>query len=369
VRISRVEVYGYDLRYAHGDYVMSDGRRTSWLPSTLVCLTTDDGPSGWGEVCPLGPTYLEGFSGGARAALAELAPAVLGADPRNLHQVRERMDAALRGHAYAKSAIDVACWDILGRVSGLPVSTLLGGARQERFLLYESIPLAAPEAMARQMVDRKRAGIRHFQIKVGDDPRNDIDRVRATLEVADASDRIVVDANGGWRLQDAMIAARGLEQFDGIFLEQPCPTLEECLHLRRYTNLPMVLDEIITDVQSLLRAWHAGGLEAFNLKISKVGGLSNARLLRDLATSLGLGVTIEDTWGGDVTTAAVSHLAASTSADTLFTVSFMNDWVRDHAAGYQPRSEGGFGAAPTGPGLGIDVDPAVPGTPLFTFEN
>ena len=129
----------------------------------------------------------------------------------------------------------------------------------------------------------------------------------------------------------------------------------------------MILDEIILDVPTLMRAVNANGLEAFNLKISRVGGLTNAKLMRDLAERLGLRVTIEDTWGGDVTTAAVAHLAASTRPEHLLTVSFMNDWTREHIAGYQPRSERGVGAAPAGPGLGIDVDLNVLGDPVFAI--
>jgi L-alanine-DL-glutamate epimerase-like enolase superfamily enzyme len=128
----------------------------------------------------------------------------------------------------------------------------------------------------------------------------------------------------------------------------------------------MVLDESIRDVHSLLRAYDAKALEAFNLKISKVGGLTRAKLMRDLAVELGLRVTIEDAWGGDLVTAAVSHLAASTPPVTLFTVSFMNDWTNEHIAGYEPRSEAGFGSAPVRPGLGIDVDVDALGEPLFS---
>ena len=109
-----------------------------------------------------------------------------------------------------------------------------------------------------------------------------------------------------------------------------------------------------------------GGLAAVNLKISKVGGLTKARALRDLAESLGIALTVEDSWGGDLTTAAVAHLAASVRPDSLFTVSFMNDWTSEHVAGYQPRSQDGFGSAPTGPGLGVDVDANALGEPLFS---
>ena len=132
------------------------------------------------------------------------------------------------------------------------------------------------------------------------------------VEATGPEDIVVADANGGWRLQDAVVAARAIDGLERVFFEQPCPTLEECLIVRQRTTLPMVLDECIRDVQSLLRAYEAKAMEAFNLKISKVGGLTQAKLMRDLAVALGLRVTIEDAWGGDLVTAAVSHLAAST---------------------------------------------------------
>ena len=180
---------------------------------------------------------------------------------------------------------------------------------------------------------RRAEGIHAFQLKIGGDPYEDIARTRSVVESTGAGDTIVCDANGGWGLQDAVVVARGIDDLERVFFEQPCPTLEECLIVRQRTTLPMVLDECITDVHSLLRAYEAKAMEAFNLKISKVGGLTKAKQMRDLAVSLGLRVTIEDTWGGDLVTTAVSHLAASTPADSLFTVSFMNDWTNEHIAG------------------------------------
>ena len=360
VRIARVEVFGYGLSYAHGEYVMSGGRSVASLPSTLVRVTSDSGLEGWGETCPLGPTYLEAHADGARAALRVLAPALLGVDASNLHAVQDAMDGALRGHAYAKSALDIACWDLLGQALGVPVSTLLGGVRSPDFPLYVAIPLGPAEAMVQHVRDRRAEGVRHFQLKLGADPREDAARVRAVLE--EDLDVVVADANGGWRLQDAVIAARALEGLDCVLFEQPCPTLEECLVVRERTTLPMVLDEVITDAQALIRAY--GAMEAINLKIGRVGGLTKARLIRDLGTELGLRFTIEDSWGGDVTTAAVSHLAASTAPDHLLMASFMNDWTLDHVAGYEPRSLRGRGAAPTTPGLGLQVDTERLGAPL-----
>ena len=366
MKIVRVDVFGYDLSYVHGTYVMSGGREIDVLPSSVVRITTESGVEGFGEVCPLGPAYLPAFGEGARAALGLLAPAVLGVPAGNLGAVGAAMDAALMGHGYAKSAIDTACWDILGRVSGLPVCDLLGGRRSDRFPLYFAVPLDSAEAMVAYVDARRREGIHRFQLKLGADPLEDAERARRVVEATGPEDVIVADANGGWRLQDAVVAARALDGLERVYLEQPCPTLEECFVVRQRSTLPMILDESIVDVQSLLRAHEAGALEAFNLKISRVGGLSRAKLMRDLGSTLGLRVTIEDAWGGDLVTAAVAHLAASTPPETLFTVSFMNDWTNEHIAGYEPRSRDGLGAAPDAPGLGIEVDVRMLGEPVLS---
>jgi L-alanine-DL-glutamate epimerase-like enolase superfamily enzyme len=366
--IVRVEVYGYELTYAHGSYAMSEGRVLDALESTIVRVVTADGLAGFGEVCPLGTRYLPAFAEGARAALREIGPALVGVDAANLAAVGAAMDGALLGHAYAKSPVDVACWDILGRRAGLPLYALLGGLRAASFPLYVAVPLAPVDEMARFVGERMAEGVRHFQLKLGADPHDDAARAAEVARLLGDQGLLIADANCGWLLQDAVVAARLLDPLDRMYLEQPCRTLEECVAVRRHTTLPMVLDEIILDVPSLLRAVSAHALEAFNLKISRVGGLTNARLMRDLAQDLGLRVTLEDTWGGDVTTAAVAHLAASTRPEHLLTVSFMNDWTNEHVAGYTPRSSSGVGAAPTGPGLGIEVDVERLGEPLFVVD-
>ena len=297
MKIARVEVYGYDLTYVHGRYVMSGGRVIESLASTVVRVTTDDGIEGFGEVCPLGPAYLPAHVGGARAALQELAPAVLGIDADNLGAVNAAMDDALMGHGYAKSAIDTACWDAFGRSVGRPVCDLLGGRLTDSFPLYFAVPLGPAAEMTAYVEARRGEGIHRFQLKIGADPYEDAARTRSVVEATGPEDFVVADANGGWGVQDAVVAARAIEPLERVFFEQPCPTMEECLIVRQRTTLPMVLDECIRDVHSLLRAHEARALEAFNLKISKVGGLTRAKLMRDLAVALGLRVTIEDTWG------------------------------------------------------------------------
>lgn len=366
MKIERIEVYHFDLTYVHGTYVMSGNRRITSLPSTLVCITADNGLRGWGEVCPLGPAYLPAHAEGARAALSVLAAALIGIDPTNLASVNDAMDRALNGHAYAKSPIDVACWDLTGRALGVSVATLLGGVRQERFPLYMAVPLASADEMTAYVLARRQEGIHRFQLKVGGDPGMDAVRARQVIEATGAEDLVIADANCGWRLNQALIAAREMESLPRLHLEQPCPTMEECIEVRKRTSLPMVYDEIVTDLPTLLRAIREGGAGAVNLKISRVGGLTKAKMLRDVCSELGVQVTIEDMWGGDVVSAASAHLAASTSHQCLLTVSFMNDWTKEHVAHHQPRSVKGFGSVPSGPGLGIEVDAAKLGTPLFS---
>jgi L-alanine-DL-glutamate epimerase-like enolase superfamily enzyme len=256
---------------------------------------------------------------------------------------------------------------VLGRFARTPVATLLGGVLAEDFPLYVAIPLGPAREMVAHVRARHDEGVRRFQLKLGADPREDAARVRAVLNATGEDELVIADANGGWRLQDATVAARALEGLDRVLFEQPCPTLEECLVVRERTTLPMVLDEVITDPQALIRAY--GAMEAVNLKIGRVGGLTGAKLMRDLGVRLGLRFTIEDSWGGDLTTAAVAALAASTPPDSLLMASFMNDWTLDHIAGYRPRSVNGRGSAPGGPGLGIDVFPEALGEPLFSVRT
>jgi cis-L-3-hydroxyproline dehydratase len=367
--IERIDIFGYDLTYAHGDYIMSSGREVSRLPSTVVRVTTRDGARGYGESCPLGSTYLPAFGEGARAAIREVAPGLIGADVRNPADIHRRMDGRLAGHGYAKSAIDVACWDAFGRLTGQPVAALLGGVLQSDLPLYVAIPLGPAEAMAEFVARERSAGIHHFQLKLGADPVEDAARANAVLDVTDAEDQVIGDANGGWRRQDAIIAARLLADAERFRLEQPCPTLEECLAVRRLTTLPMVLDEVITDLPTLVRAVGLDAMDHINLKIGRVGGLLPARLIRDAAVALGIRLTIEDSWGGDVVTAAVAHLAAGSPPEALFAVSYMNDWTQEHIASHQPRSADGRGPVPGGPGLGIEVDETTLGRPLFSVTD
>ncbi|MCR9073187.1 MAG: mandelate racemase/muconate lactonizing enzyme family protein [Alphaproteobacteria bacterium] len=371
MKIQSIELYAYDLTYAHGEYVMSKGRAARHQPSTLVRIVGDNGLDGWGETATLGGTYLPTSAATTRAALGELAPGLIGEDPCNPAAAARRMDAALMGQANAKSALETACWDLFGKALQLPVAALLGGVLSREFPLYEAVPLGAPEDMAAFVRRRAATGIRRFQLKVGDDPRADALRVKAAAEVAaDAGNDdllIIADANGGWSLSAATIAVREIAGLD-VFIEQPCRDLADCALISARTALPMVLDESVVTLGDLFRAKTEAGAGAVNIKLGRVGGIGAAVAMRNTAHALGMTYCIEDMWGGDVVSAAVAQVAASSPPESLMHVSFFNDWTNEHVAGYEPRSKNGRGALPDGPGLGITVDRGALGPPLAIFS-
>jgi cis-L-3-hydroxyproline dehydratase len=367
LKLVGLDCFGYELRYAHGEYVMSGGRAAVSQIGTLVRLRTDGGLDGWGEITPLGSTYLPTFAEGVRTALRFLAPHLLKLDPTNISRFRRVMDAVLMGHQYAKSAVDIACWDLRGKAAGLPITVLLGGLLQQDFPLYEAVPLGSPESMASFVERRRSRGINRFQLKVGNNPRDDAARTKAVVETATDDTIVIADSNGGWSLLDARIAMNSMADLP-VFIEQPCRTTEDSVLASRGSKLPLVLDESIVTLSDVYEAKRLAGVSSINIKISRVGGLTAAALMRDVMQDLNLMVSVEDMWGGDVITAAVSHLAASTRPESLLMTSFMNDWTDGHVAGYRPRSVNGRGSAPTGPGLGIEVDTSLLGEPLFSVK-
>ena len=134
--------------------------------------------SGFGEVCPLGPVYLPSYAKGVRIGIEELGPSLIGENPLQLEKLNRRMDQVMKGHPYVKSALDMACWDLQGKATGLPVSALLGGAYGEDFVLYRAISQERPEEMAQKVANYRAEGYRRFQLKVGGDPDTDIERIR-----------------------------------------------------------------------------------------------------------------------------------------------------------------------------------------------
>lgn len=360
MRISRIFAHRVELPLVEGSYKWSGGKSVSVFDSTIVGVETDEGLIGYGEVCPLGPFYLPAYAEGVRAGLRELGPHLLGCDPRELGKLNQCMDAALKGHPYVKSGIDMACWDLLGQATGLPVCVLMGGRFGESIRLYRAISQQAPDEMANKVAEYREQGYTCFQLKVGGDPDQDIERIRAIRQILQPTDRLVADANTGWTQHEAMRVVRAVRDLD-VYIEQPCLTYEECLAVRRHTDHPFVLDENVDGLEMLLRAKADLAMDVVNLKISKLGGLTKTRQARDLCVSMGIAMTLEDSWGGDVTTAAIAHLAHSTPEAYRFTSTDFNSYVTVSHADGAPQRDRGFMAASTAPGLGVTLKADVIG--------
>ena len=356
MKITGIKAWQVGLPLREGRYSWSNGNFVEVFDSTVVAVETDAGITGYAECCPLGSAYLPAYAEGVRAGLREIGPKVIGLDPTALDVLNRHMDAALRGHPYVKAPIDVACWDILGKVAQLPVHTLLGGAAQPRIALYRAISQESPEAMARRIAGYKAEGYTKFQLKVGGDADTDIRRIRETRGILADGDVLVADANTGWTRAEAARVAASVADLD-VYIEQPCRSYEECLSVRRRTARPFVLDEVITGAETLMQALADDAMDVINLKISKVGGLTKARLLRDICVASGTPMTIEDTWGGDIVTAAIAHLARSTPEEFCFSATDFNSYGTVEIAHGAPKRMDGFMTAPDAPGLGV--------TPIF----
>ncbi|MCL4789784.1 MAG: mandelate racemase/muconate lactonizing enzyme family protein [Verrucomicrobia bacterium] len=365
MKITRLLAYRVELPLHEVTYKWSGGKSVTVFDSTIVRVETDTGLAGHGEVCPLGPFYLPAYAEGVRAGLRELGPHLLGEDPRQLAKLNRKMDAALKGHPYVKSGLDIACWDILGQATGLPACELLGGRYGTDVPLYRAISQASPEQMAARVAGYRAEGYCRFQLKVGGDPDVDIERIRTVSAKLQPGDRLVADANTGWVQHEAIRVAKAVRDVD-VYIEQPCLTYEECLAVRRQIPHPFVLDENIDDLAVLLRAKADLAMDVVNLKISKLGGLTKTRQARDLCVSMGISMTLEDSWGGDIATAAIAHLAQSTPPEFLFTTTDFNSYVTVSTADGAPRRVNGRMAAGTRPGLGITPKMDVLGAPVVS---
>ncbi|MEO1530535.1 MAG: mandelate racemase/muconate lactonizing enzyme family protein [Pseudomonadota bacterium] len=352
---------------SHVTYTMASGKECATVTTTVLRIDTDKGISGWGEICPI-PHYLPAYAGGVVPAIQELAPTLLGADPVGPEALMARLDAWLPDHRFAKSAIDIALWDITGKAAGLPLWRLLGGRHHETLPLYHSITCIAPDEMARIAREAQAAGMKQFQAKLGadDDWAADAERLRAVREAVGPGPIVYGDWNCGSTRLEATRTGRAVADLD-VMLEQPCPTLADCAAVRAATGLPMKLDELAHDTETLLEAHRLGCMDAVAIKLSKFGGISAARRARDLCLHLGARMCVECVWGSDIVTAASLHLAASTPPAALLNTCDLSGYVAPRLDPSAPSRHEGRIAPPAGPGLGVTPDPALLGVPVATI--
>jgi len=366
MKITGVTLWDIKLT-SHETYYMSDGKTCDSISTIVVRLDTDTDHVGWGEVCPI-PHYLSAYAKGVAPAVEEMLPVLLGADPVGPDALMEKLNAWLPGHDYAKSALDTALWDLTGKAAGLPLYALLGGRASKDLPLYHSVTCIDPDDMARIAIDAQGKGITQFQAKLGadNDWQADVERLKAVRAAVGEGPLVYGDWNCGSDALSATRVGRAVAHLD-VMLEQPCATIEECAHVRAATGLPMKLDENAKDIASVLEGHRMGCMDAAALKLSKMGGLSKMRQIRDLCLTLGTQMCIEDTWGSDITTGASLHLAASTPARGVLNTCDLSGYVYPRLDPHAPSRENGRIAPSDAPGLGVSPDLDVLGTPIAQF--
>ncbi|PVI01942.1 enolase C-terminal domain-like protein [Periconia macrospinosa] len=369
MRITDITIFSYKANYSHGVFTLSSGRTSTGQPSIVIRIRTDTDIVGWAESAPLGSDYLPSFFTGEIAALKELGPQILGLDPRSPAAISAKLDRALMSGMAAKSVIDIACWDILGKAVGLPTHVLLGGQLASEPSAWSSIGfLETSEAVKKAKVEYEK-GVTFMQLKVGNNPLEDARRVKAIREALPEKVYLFADANASWNLSQALIFARSLGQDSTIPFEQPCRSISDCAQVARLTALPVILDESIITMADLVTA-HAAGITGVNIKLSRVGGITKARILRDTAVALEMNVNIDDTWGGALTTTQNLQLAVSTRPERLGAVDCFAEWTEPLIAEV-PRVQSNGRITPSSlPGNGygaINVD--LLGEPLFSISE
>ncbi|NKB75805.1 MAG: mandelate racemase [Gammaproteobacteria bacterium] len=368
MKISRISVYKKALHYERGAYVWGRGNVIKAGASTIVVIDTDAGLSGCGEFCPCGDNYMVAHQEGTEAAAKLLAPVLLGEDPRQLARIERMMDHVIQGHGYAKAAFDAACWDILGKATGQPVWLLLGGKLTDGAPMYRPAPQKSPADMVKELDILRADGYKQFQIKVGSDWRTDIDRIHGTVGALNGDEKALADANQGWHVDEALKVARAPRDLDYI-MEQPCHTYEECLQVRRRSDLPMKLDECITGIAMAQRVVADRAAEVVCLKISNLGGLSKARRVRDYLIDNRIPVVSEDTWGGEITTGVISHFAASTPEEFLVNTTDLHSYNLETTGKPGPKTKSGKLYASDEPGLGVEPDFESLGQPVAVYQK
>lgn len=353
---------------SHETYYMAGNKTCDTVDTVVVRIDTDSDLIGWGEVCPI-PHYLAAYANGVIPAIAEMMPMLIGADPIGVEALMYKLDRYLIGHDYAKSAIDMALWDIMAKAAKMPLYALLGGRQANKIPLYHSITCVDPHEMARMAKDAYDGGMRQFQAKLGadNDWQADVARLRLVREAVGDGPLVYGDWNNMGTQLDCTRTARAVSNLD-VMLEAPCPSMVECAAVREASGLPMKMDELAFDTGSLLEAHKMGVMDAVALKLSKFGGLSAMRNARDLCMYLGARMCIEDTWGSDITTAAVLHLAASTAPRNLLNTCDLSGYVGPRLDPTAPSRINGYITPPEGVGLGVNPNLDILGQETAHFN-
>ncbi|MEO1066354.1 MAG: mandelate racemase/muconate lactonizing enzyme family protein [Pseudomonadota bacterium] len=369
MKISRISVYQKNLPLKD-PYWLSGGRLLfEVLDATFVKLQTDAGVTGWGEGTPWGHTYVPAHGPGIRAGIETMAKAILGLDPRKVELVERAMDLTLPGHYYAKAPVDMACWDIWGKVSALPIADMLGGKRETGTPAASSVSSGDPDYMMGIInAYRERGYVAHSAKVGGSDTDKDIERIRHIESQRRPGEILLYDVNRAWTRREASIVMNAVSDL-GVTFEQPCETLDDIAEIRKVTTAPISVDETLVTLQDATRIAREGIADVFGIKLNRVGGLTKARRIRDIAMAHGIQMFVMATGGSALADTEAAHLAQSVPDEFIRACWSCQDMLTlDITPGSGPRCHDGIITIDDKPGLGIEPDETLLGAPVAVYE-
>lgn len=327
----------------------------------VVKIETDEGIAGYGEVGVLPPEI-----GGTLEALVStvenyFAPALKGVDPFDIEVIHEKMNKAVYGFHFAKAAVDIACYDIMGKFLKLPVYNLIGGRYREKVPVTWCLGI---DNIEKNVADAKKAvqnGYRAIKMKVGQDSSFDIERVKALREAIGDKVAIRIDANQGYKPKEAIKTLKKMEKYELQCVEQPVNKLDlkGLAEVQNGTSIPVMTDEAVYSYEDLIRVIELGAASIINIKLARVGGILRAKKIAHIAEAAGLSCVLGCMLELGVGIAAAAHLAASTP-----NVDFESDLI-GHLYHQEDIIEGsgnsvlaikdGYLQLPEAPGLGVNV--------------
>lgn len=368
MKIIRISIYHTDLPLSQ-PYFLSGGRlRHDVLDATFVKIETDAGITGWGEGTPWGHTYVPAHGPGIRAGIETMAPFILGLDPREVITVERAVDLALPGHLYAKAPIDLACWDIAGQAAGLSIASLLGSRRETGTRIMSSTSSGEPEYMLNIMKDYRKIGYSGHSVKVGADVDKDIERITFLEKNRLPEERILYDVNRAWTRREASIVMNATAHL-GVSFEQPCETLDDIEAVRKVTTSPISVDESLVTLQDAARIARDGIADIFGIKLNRVGGLTKAVRIRDIALAHDIQIYVMAT-GGSVLADTEAAILSATIPDhmCLGTWACQDMLTVDVAPGMGSRNKDGLLFVSETPGHGIMPDENILGDPVAVYS-
>lgn len=281
----------------------------------LVRIKTDAGLVGVGEAT-VTPCWSGETVWGAEAIIRNiLAPVLIGCDASDVEEIDRRMDAVAVDNWFAKSAIEMACWDIIGRAAGKPVFEMLGGACRSLVVRSRfSLGAYPPEVAQRRAAERVAAGFETIKIKVGTDPEQDVARVRAVRQAVGPDVALTIDANGGWSFEEALYCLGKIRDCEIELVEQPLPrrNFSQLRKLRAETGVKILADESCFDAIEAEELILQQCCDALTLYPGKQGGIRKVRRIASLAAEHAIPCTIGSNLEWDVATAAMMHCIVAT---------------------------------------------------------